>query len=390
MLSPADLDSALSIFYVAVKPAPADTNTSKSSIRRETYSKSSYVNVRAGINRYLRLPPNNRQINLMGDKEFQHSNHVFVGALKKLREAGKDLTSHKTPILKEDVQKMNAMFEKRTPWSLLYKVFFDISFHFARRGREGLRELKKTSFKFEMDGEGQEYVTIGFNETEKTKQGNEKSIFEKSGTMYSQPGSKSCPVESLRFYLTKLHPDCDALFQYPKSKFTQNSQYWYNCQPLGKGPLSELMKRISLDAGLSKVYTNHCIRATSITVLSHAGVEAQQIQSVSGHKSVESLKHYIQAPAQHQKKSMSTILHDYGTHDKITPPAPQSTANITEHDNSLATITPPTSKNENTTVDVSKCSNAFTNAPLMLSGMFTGSSISGNININFNNYTTQN
>ena len=40
------------------------------------------------------------------------------------------------------------------PLALQRKVFFDLSFHFAGTGREGLRALKKTSFEMKRDGTG--------------------------------------------------------------------------------------------------------------------------------------------------------------------------------------------------------------------------------------------
>ena len=37
------------------------------------------------------------------------------------------------------------------------------------------------------------------------------------------------------------------------------------------------MKSISMKAGTSQVYTNHCLRATSVTILNEAGFEAREI-----------------------------------------------------------------------------------------------------------------
>ena len=43
-----------------------------------------------------------------------------------------------------------------TPKGFKQKVFFDVLFQYWRRGREGLRELRKYSFFFLRDGEGSE------------------------------------------------------------------------------------------------------------------------------------------------------------------------------------------------------------------------------------------
>ena len=45
----------------------------------EAYSKSSMINLRAGLNHFLRLPANNWIINLMHNDVFQNANQVFKG-----------------------------------------------------------------------------------------------------------------------------------------------------------------------------------------------------------------------------------------------------------------------------------------------------------------------
>ena len=54
---------------------------------------------------------------------------------------------------------------------------------------------------------------------------------------------------------------------------------------VGERTLGEEMKCISKEAELSKIYTNHSIRATVVTILDKCGYEARHIMAVSGHKS---------------------------------------------------------------------------------------------------------
>ena len=56
--------------------------------------------------------------------------------------------------------------------------------------------------------------------------------------------------------------------------------------------LKEVMKIICQGANLSIVYTNHSIRATSVTILDQAGLEARDIMTESGLRSEESIQHY--------------------------------------------------------------------------------------------------
>lgn len=49
-------------------------------------------------------------------------------------------------------------------------------------------------------------------------------------------------------------------------------------------------------AGLAQVYTPHCIRATSVTVLKVAGLENCGVKSVTGHASDKSIESYSTRP----------------------------------------------------------------------------------------------
>lgn len=46
------------------------------------------------------------------------------------------------------------------PEGLQHRVFVNVMLHFARRGNEGLRQLKKTSFEIKEDENGKKYAHI--------------------------------------------------------------------------------------------------------------------------------------------------------------------------------------------------------------------------------------
>ena len=54
-----------------------------------------------------------------------------------------------------------------------------------------------------------------------------------------------------------------------------------------------MMSNISKSAHLSKNYTNHCVRATCISVLSESGFEARHIFTISGHKNEQRVQNYV-------------------------------------------------------------------------------------------------
>ena len=251
------------------------------------------------------MPPHNRQINIMKDTVFQKSQQAFTGALRRLRKDGPNEAQHKEVIKDEDLERMyERVLGNKNAWHLLYKVFFEVGLHFARRGREGLRELTKDSFIIKRDSYGVECVVPARVEVEKT-------IKEKVATMYSQPGDARCPVKSLKLYMSKLNPKCSAFYQYPKKKFDVNDTIWFDNKPIGKNIIGTMMQRISEVAELPTRYTNQCIRATCVTKMSHAGIHPNDIIQITGHRSTESLKSYVQGPSDEQKRHISNILHTY-------------------------------------------------------------------------------
>ena len=121
------------------------------------------------------------------------------------------------------------------------------------------------------------------------------------------PGER-CPVKSLKKYIAKLNPCCEYMWQRPKlRKVCHDQNVWYDNIPLGKNTLSSMTKSISEAAGCSKCYTNHSLRATSISILDRAGFPSRSIMTVSGHRSETSIKSYART-SEERKKEMSNTL----------------------------------------------------------------------------------
>ena len=186
----------------------------------ETYSKSSLVGIRAAIQRHLESPPFNITFNIITDTIFKPANLVFSGRQKQIKVDGKDKTAHKSPIQQGDMEKLysSKTLSNENPIALQRKIYFEISLHFARRGREGLQQLRKDSFDIKTDDQGARYVTITYNEKSKRDQGDKKGGTLKEQRMYEQPNDPLCPVQSFELYLHKLSPSSDRLFQQPNPK----------------------------------------------------------------------------------------------------------------------------------------------------------------------------
>ncbi|XP_071588812.1 activating transcription factor 7-interacting protein 1 isoform X3 [Heliangelus exortis] len=257
-----------------------------------TYSVASYKSMRAGLNRYLKMPPYNRQICLMKDKEFASANMVFVSVLKMLRMQGKDETHHYPPITAEDLCKIkqSGVLGLHSPLALVNKVWFDLQLHFAKRGREILRDLAPDAFVVEKDKNGRRYAM--FRYPGKAKNGEDPH---KMGKMYDMPGDPNCPVFSLELYLSKLPPEPPAFYLHPlklTSEQMQEQPVWYKREPMGVNYLGTMMPRISVAARLSQRYTNHSLRTTTIQLLCEAGLGPREIMAVTGHRSESAIRHY--------------------------------------------------------------------------------------------------
>ena len=303
-----ELDQLLRKFYAEIRNSDG-----------EHYGKSSFVGIRASISRHLKNPPHNKAFALMGNPDFHKSNQMFTAMLKLLKKDGLDKTSHYQPISENDLKllKSSGILSNENPKSLQRKVWFDITLNFARRGRENFRSLTKESFVFSYDDAQVEFCEMAYNESTKNHQGDNLKDIDSgiNPRMYANE-SESCPIKSLKLYLSKLSPDSSYLFQQAKRSVSKVDPIWYTSRPVGIRILNDMMKQISVDAGLSKTYTNHCVRATAITLLAHAGVETREIMKISGHRNEASVRSYNSDSSAGQKRLYSSILQGF------TPPHP--------------------------------------------------------------------
>ena len=116
-------------------------------------------------------------------------------------------------------------------------------------------------------------------------------------------------VTAFEFYLSKVRPECDALFQTPNKNYARSpAEHWYKNEPLGKNAIAKIMERLLVKAELSQRYTNHCVRASAVTHLFQRGVDTKKICSITKHRDERSLTHYINQTTSEQKRECSRIL----------------------------------------------------------------------------------
>ena len=278
----------------------------------ENYGKSTLLGLRSGIERHLNYPPHNRGIKFSKNPSFMKSNMILDAKIKNLKQLGKQNTKHKPAITTPDLQKLRVhpVISASTPLGLLRNVWFHTTLYWCRRGREGQRNLTPSSFTFAVDENSRQYATMTHDELSKNHPGgfDDTESFEKDGRMYRATDDPSDGYNALELYISKLNPHCSAFFQFPKRKWSPSDSVWYENRPLGVNKLGVMMREISEEAELSSIYTNHCVRATAITLWSDAGLENRHIMAVSGHRNEQSLKSYNSRPSSTQLRQSSDIL----------------------------------------------------------------------------------
>jgi hypothetical protein len=372
------------------------------------YKKSTLMSLRAALDRHLLSPPHNKKFSICDPVTFQEANKTLHSYLKHLIGSGKIAgTVHKNPLTPEAVQ---YLFEKGEltssetvdPRGLMQTVWFYISLYFGKRGRENQRAMKKSMLRLCVTSAGEEYFELNKDQpgtmlSSKNHTGGLEGTEDHSdGKIFAIATSPRCPVQTIKAYLSHLNPDNDALFQRPKcpsAKFNPNeATVWYEISVLGHNLLNNMLRNMSERAGISPYYTNHSLRATTVTVLSSNNVETRKIKAVTGHRSDTSIQSYCERPTLNQFKHMSSTLSSFVD-------GKANTASCLSSSSSTSTVGPCQLLAENgPTVENSTQSFAFgTNQPNILqahgvqcpasilpSGTFQGCSFTFNINMNNN------
>ena len=170
------------------------------------------------------------------------------------------------------------------------------------------------------------------------------------GKIFARPGSSRCPVETIQSYLSNLNPDCSSLFQKARNQckkiYPAVNTVWYAACPVGHNTLENLFRDMTSRAGKDPSMTKHCIRATSITLLSAANVERFHIKAITGHRSETSIQSYFDQSTFQQFKVMSNTLSDF-IEDRYTALAPAQTSAASAPAKKVPLATPSSTSTEN-------------------------------------------
>ncbi|XP_068686709.1 uncharacterized protein [Montipora foliosa] len=292
------------------------------------YKSSSTKSIRAAIDRFLRLPPHKKPFSIITDPAFTEANKVLDAFEKDLRKTGKIAgVVHKRAISKEQLKKLFESGElgpadSLNPAQLQRTARFYLGLFFGRRGRENQRQLTLAMLSLRKTPQGVEYYELNRSHpgsllaTKNHQGGLADAEDESDAKIFSVPGSERCPVKTLKNYLSHLNPTSDALFQRPRDgqskKFNPtDDKIWFCSAPHAITTLDNMMKEMSKRAGIEPHLTNHCLRATSVTVLSDHNCETRHIKSITGHKSDQAVESCSERPSIEQQQKMSLVLSDF-------------------------------------------------------------------------------
>ena len=311
-----ELNKCLAKFYVSVRKTDGSY-----------YKKTSLLSIRAALDRHLKAPPNNKKFSICDNNMFSHANKTLNAYLKHLSSTGEIAgTVHKEPLSTEVIQKLYKKGElaetsTRDPRALMQTAWLFISLYFGKRGRENQAAMKKSILRLVTTADGAEYFELNRNEpgavlTMKNHQDGIDSTEDHSNSkIFAVPGSSQCPVEVLKTYLSHLNPDLESLFQRPKdmtAKFNPDAcKVWYDARKLGHNSLENMLRNMTTRAEITPYFTNHSLKATTVTVLSERNVETRQIKAVTGHRSDTSIESYCERPTLRQFRNMSTALSSF-------------------------------------------------------------------------------
>ena len=131
-------------------------------------------------------------------------------------------------------------------------------------------QLKKQDIVIEIDPNGKEYVILKSDFMSKKYAGGLDGIeFVSCGRVQDH-----VRVAAIKKLLSKLHPEEERIFQRALPGIQKEEKpVWFSKMPLGHVVIGDMLPRISKAGQLSKRYTNHCVRATSIVLLKKAGFD---------------------------------------------------------------------------------------------------------------------
>lgn len=254
----------------------------------QVYPAKTLYEIVSSIQRMLRESGNHVSFFDRANNDYYTFRKVLDGIMKRRTRDGVGL-EHKIAkeisSSEEDFFWESNAFSLESPRGLLNTVFYYTGLRLQLRGGREMYDLCRAKIKIEHRGERKWLIYQEFGS--KAASGGLRDRKSQPKTVEVPEDSalgERCLVRIVELYLSK----CDDSVQHFFCRPIDNPKFdgkWFSTQRLGINYCKGMLKKISQRAGISGNVTNHSMRRTGISRLSHAGFDDQKIATISGHRS---------------------------------------------------------------------------------------------------------
>ena len=234
----------------------------------------------------------------------------------------------------EELLWSSGMMGDHSPYALQCALWYLTSKFCGFRASDESRKLKWGDLQLKYEGE--EPVLVYRERQTKTRTGDTDDTRKKIPKLHlNKEHPERCPIllhdafrskrpaemmsEDSPFYLTINSPGWE------------RGGNWFRNQAMGKHTLIDFMKTMCQNVGISGRKTNHSVRKTTITQLMQSNTPPTFVQTVSGHKNVNSLLNYA-TPSKSQEMEMVGILEGkfsrFGDPSNVISSTPQKSQSV--------------------------------------------------------------
>lgn len=270
----------------------------------ESYSPSSLVCIRAGIQRFFHFIIK-RELNIVDDPNFATANRMLRVKVRDFHSKGGSVKRYE-PIERADLTKLSSYFDRSTGERLQDEVIYTLLYVLGERGQEHLQHLRQRDILVEKeDGDGKKYYELP-NLRTKNQSANPvkaKGFNPKQARIYGGQ------YELIKTYLQVLPNETKDNSFFPRPMANKEGQLQFSTKQVrGINWLGSFMTRLSTLCELSKKYTNHCIRVTRTADLHEAGYTLSDIMNITGQQSESTVRRYLSRKRDHTLRDMATTV----------------------------------------------------------------------------------
>lgn len=243
----------------------------------------------------------------------RHAKHTKRKELQRLPEKRKVSASALTV---EEIKTIALNYDENTPDGLQKKFYQIAAPELAWRGNEATYCLLDY-FQEEYNNDGSYTGRIEYNTVfSKTAQGGDKSLAKSKWLIPNQENEDLCPVRLFRKMLSKRTENITTrrLFLSPNKNWAHSK--WYKNIPIGINEISKWTRlgaeKIGLDTKKKRI-TNHSNRTSTVSNLSRAGANLQEIIKITGHTSTNSVEPYLTLNEEHHAKIITSLRKNNAT-----------------------------------------------------------------------------